>query len=88
MRMELLTDSDNLVIKPYRAFQIPSQEHLLSLLGILNHKNDFIQLMNNILPLVHKMKHSWTPCGLSYFLFALWDSAVMASEAFFLGPLS
>lgn len=58
MRMELLTDSDNLVIKTFRAFQIPSKEQLPSLLRILNHKSDFIQLMKNILPLVHKMKHS------------------------------
>lgn len=58
MRMELLTDSDNLVIKPFRAFQIPRKEQFPSLLGILNHKSDFIQLMKNIFPLVYKMKHS------------------------------
>lgn len=58
MRMELLPDSDNLVIKPYRAFQIPSKEQLPSLLDILNHKSDILQLMKNILPLVHIMKHS------------------------------
>lgn len=83
MRMELLTDSDNLVIKPFRAFQIPRKEQFPSLLGILNHKSDFIQLMKNIFPLVYKMKHSWPPCGLLYFLFALWYSALMASEVFF-----
>lgn len=43
MRMELLPDSDNLVIKPYRAFQILSKEQLSPLLGILNQKSDFMQ---------------------------------------------
>lgn len=58
MRMELLTDSDNLGAIQYRAFKIPSKNQLPSLLGILNHKSDFVQLMQKILPLVHKMKHS------------------------------
>lgn len=56
--MELLTDSDNLGVIQYGVFKIPSKKQLPSLLGILNYKSDFVRLMQKILPLVHKMKHS------------------------------
>lgn len=54
MRMELLTDSHNLSVIQYRGFKIPSKQQLPSLLGILNDKSDFVQLMQKMLPLVHK----------------------------------